>query len=79
MRRLLIAGALIAVSAVAAQAQPWPGDGYGRGPGYGYEHGPRFDGPPPPRFYRPPPVRCWWKETPWGPRQVCRRPERDGY
>lgn len=76
MRRLILAGTFIALSAAAASAQPWPGEGYGRG--YGYGGGPRWDGPPP-RAYGPPPVRCWWRETPWGPRQVCRRPYRDGY
>lgn len=45
-------------------------------PGYGYR-------PAPPPGYGPPPGayrergwehrrRCFWRETPWGPRRVCR-------
>lgn len=35
------------------------------GTGYGYVYRPYAYAPPP---YRP---RCWWIETPYGPRRVC--------
>lgn len=81
MRKVLLGGVFLVLATAAASAQPWPGYGYGYGyrppppppvygayggyGGYGGYYGP-------PRGYGPPPVRCWIRETPWGPRRVCR-------
>jgi hypothetical protein len=57
---------------------PPPPPGYGPPPpppGYGPPPPPPGYGPPPPPpGYGPPPWRrrCFWRETPWGPRKVCR-------
>ncbi|MCW2317298.1 hypothetical protein M2322_002857 [Rhodoblastus acidophilus] len=67
-------GGVVATSG-EAEAQPYY-DPYDRPP-------PRRRPPPPPPGYGPPPPppgygpppwrrRCWWRETPWGPRKVCR-------
>lgn len=69
MRSLIIAGTLLVLGTAAASAQPWYGRGYGPPPpppGYGW------GGPPPVGFYGAPPRRCWWRDTFWGPRRVCR-------
>jgi hypothetical protein len=72
----LLGGALVAAALAAsgeAEAQPYY-DPYDRPPPY---RPPRDDWdrprrPPPPDWDRPPPRRCFWRETPWGPRKVCR-------
>ncbi|MBL8588609.1 MAG: hypothetical protein JNK46_08770 [Methylobacteriaceae bacterium] len=77
MRVPFIAATLLAlgVSAASAQWGPPPHPGWGPPPHHRYRPPPPPPpgwGPPPRRAYGPP-VRCWWRETPWGPRQVCRR------
>jgi hypothetical protein len=69
----LLAGAV--TNGGEAEAQPYY-DPYNRPPPPPPPpHGPGWGPPPPP----PPPGygprwrrRCWWRETPWGPRKVCR-------
>lgn len=65
MRKIVFGGALLVLSAASAVAQPWYGP-YDRG------YGPPRYHRPPPRAYGPPPPRCFIRETPWGPRRVCR-------
>lgn len=84
MKLPLIAVAAFVASVTAASAQWGPPPGYASPPpppGYGYRR------PPPPQEYAPPRFRedrgwrgergyerrrCFWRETPWGPRRVCR-------
>lgn len=79
MRKVLLGGVFLVGATAAASAQPWPGYGYGYGyrpppppvyGAYGGGYGGGYYGPP--RGYGPPPVRCWIRETPWGPRRICR-------
>lgn len=80
MRLPIVAASLFMLGAGAAVAQwgpPPPSYGGWGPPPYGYRRPPPPPGwgPPPPRRWAPAPapVRCWWRETPWGPRRVCRR------
>ncbi|MBK9082827.1 MAG: hypothetical protein IPL88_12475 [Rhizobiales bacterium] len=81
MRLPIVAASLFMLGAGAAVAQwgpPPPSHGGWGPPPYGYRRPPPPPpgwGPPPPRRFAPAPapVRCWWRETPWGPRRVCRR------
>lgn len=87
MRIPLIAATLLLAGVGVAEAQyyrPAPEPGWGPPsrympppppPGWGWRHR-RFDDgyrAYPRRFDDGPRVRCWWRETPWGPRRVCRR------
>lgn len=78
---ILAAAALIAtVGAASAQWGP-PPPGFGPGPGYGappppgsgYYRGDRGDRGYGYGYGRGHMVRrCWFRDTPWGPRRVCR-------
>lgn len=80
MKLPFLAAAALVATMGAASAQWGPPGGYPPPPpppGYGYR--------PPPPAYGPGPGyrrdwgnrggrRCFWRETPWGPRRVCRGP-----
>ncbi|MBB4197933.1 hypothetical protein GGD83_001726 [Rhodoblastus sphagnicola] len=75
--RLFGAALLAGVVANSGEAEAQPYDPYDRPlrpPPPRDDWGRPRRPPPPPPGYGPPPWRrrCWWKETPWGPRKVCR-------
>lgn len=78
MRTLIVGVAFLVLGTAASTAQPYYGYDRPPPPPYGYDRRPPpppygYDRrPPPPRYYDDRPRRCFIRDSPYGPRRVCR-------